>query len=124
MGYSPWGRKESDTTEQLSTGVYLVRYLVSNQRQMSYGFSSCQCRNPIYIFWWVLMKLLWGFSSWFNKESACNIGDLGSILRWGGSPGKGLGCLLQYACLENPLDRGAWYVTVYGVAKGRTQVSD
>ena len=101
------------------------RYLPSGNRcQMSYGFRSHQCRNPICIFWWVLVKHLWGFSSWLNKESACSVGDLGLILRWGRSPGEGLGYLLQYSCLENPLNRGAWYVTVHGVTKGRTRVSD
>ena len=42
------------------------------------------------------------------KASACNVGDLGSILRLGGSPGEGNGNPFQYSCLENPMDRGAW----------------
>ena len=44
-------------------------------------------------------------------------GDLGSIPRFGRSPGKGHGNPLQYSCLENPIDRGAWRATVHGVAK-------
>ena len=40
------------------------------------------------------------------------------------SPGEGNGNLLQYSCLENPMDRGAWGATVHGVAKSRTQLSD
>ena len=43
-----------------------------------------------------------------GKESACNAGDLGSILGSGRSPGEGNGSSLQYSCLENPMDRGAW----------------
>ena len=54
------------------------------------------------------------------KASACNAGDLGSIPRSGRSPGEGNGDLLQYSCLENPMDGGAWWVTlVHGVARVR-----
>ena len=52
-----------------------------------------------------------------NKESACNVGDLGSVSGLGKSPGEGTGNPLQYSCLENPMDRGAWQATVHGVAK-------
>ena len=43
-----------------------------------------------------------------GKESACNVGELGSILRSGRSPGEGNGSPFQYSCLENSMDRGAW----------------
>ena len=43
--------------------------------------------------------------------------DVGSILGLGRSPGEGNGCPLQYSCLENPTDRGAWQATVHGVAE-------
>ena len=46
--------------------------------------------------------------------------DLGSIPRLGRSPGGGHGNPLQYSCLENPMDRGAWQATVHGVAKSGT----
>ena len=59
-----------------------------------------------------------------GKESACNTGDPGSIPGLGRSPGEGNGNPLQYACLENPMDRRAWRATVHGVAKSQTQVSD
>ena len=58
------------------------------------------------------------------KASACNAGDLGSILGLGRSPGEGNGNPLQYSCLENLMDRGAWWVTVHRVAKSWTQLSD
>ena len=58
------------------------------------------------------------------KVSACNAGDPGSIPGLGRSPGEGNGNPLQYSCLENPKDRGAWWATVYGVAKSRTRLSD
>ena len=58
------------------------------------------------------------------KASACNAGDLGSIPGSGRSPGEGNGNPLQYSCLENPMDGGAWWPTVHGVAKSRTQLSE
>ena len=54
------------------------------------------------------------------KESACNMGDLGSIPELGRSPGGGNGHPLQYSCLENPMDRGARQATAHGVAKSWT----
>ena len=61
------------------------------------------------------------------KESACNAGaaeDPGLIPESGRSPGGGLGNSLQYSCLENPMDWGAWRATVHGVTKSRTRLSD
>ena len=58
------------------------------------------------------------------KASACNAGDLGSILGSGRSPGEGNGNPLQYSCVENPMDRGAWWATVHGVGKSRTRLRD
>ena len=52
-----------------------------------------------------------------GKESACNVGDLGSLPGSGRSPGEGNGNPLQYSCLENPMNRGAWRATVHGVAR-------
>ena len=56
--------------------------------------------------------------------SICNAGDLGSIPGLGRSPGEGNGSPLQYSCLENPMDREAWWVTVHGVEKCQTRLSD
>ena len=53
-----------------------------------------------------------------GKESACNEGDPGSIPGSGISPGEGNGNPLQYSCLENPMDRGAWQAAVHVVATG------
>ena len=55
-----------------------------------------------------------------GKASACNAGDLGLIPEWGRSPGEGNGNPLQDSYLGNPMDRGAWWSTVHGVAKSRT----
>ena len=52
-----------------------------------------------------------------GKESACSAGDPGLVPGLGRSPGEGNGNPLQYSCLENPMDRGAWQATVHGVRK-------
>ena len=69
VGYSPWGCKELDTTEQLNNK-----------------------------------------NGWISdgKASAYNAGDLGLIPVWGRAPGEGNGTPLQYSCLENPMEGGAW----------------
>ena len=54
-----------------------------------------------------------------GKESACNAGDLGSIPGLERSPGEGNGYPLQYSCLENPMERGAWQATVHRVSRVR-----
>ena len=67
----------------------------------------------------------WGFPGGSDgKESACNVGDLGSIPGLGRSPAEGKVYPLQYSCLENSMDGRAWQATAYGVAKSRTQLSD
>ena len=53
------------------------------------------------------------------KASACNVGDLDLISGLGGSPGEGNGNPLQYSCLENLMDRGAWWSTVHGSEKSQ-----
>ena len=55
--------------------------------------------------------------------NAGDSGDTGSIPGLGRSPGVGNGNLLQYSCLKNPMDRGAWWATVHGVAKSPTRSS-
>ena len=59
-----------------------------------------------------------------SKESACNAGDMVSIPGLGRSSAEGNGNPLQYACLENSMDRRAWQGTVHGVTKSRVQPSD
>ena len=57
-----------------------------------------------------------------GKECACNVGDardVSSIPGWGRSPGEENGNPLQRSCLENPMDRGAWWAMVNGVARVR-----
>ena len=61
-----------------------------------------------------------------GKESACNAGDIGdvdSVPGWGRSPEEGNGNPLQYSCLENPKERGAWQATVHGVSRVRQDLA-
>ena len=57
-----------------------------------------------------------------GKESTCNAGDVGLIPEPGRSSGGGNHNPGQYSCLGNPMDRGAWQVTVHGFAKSQTQL--
>ena len=61
-----------------------------------------------------------GLPWWLSKESACSAGDSGLISGLRRSPGGGNGYPLQYSCLENSMDRGAWRATVHGVIKSWT----
>ena len=82
----------------------------------------------------ILTELRWGvgralFFSGFpggsdSKASACNAGDPGLISGLGRSSGEGNGNPLQYSCLENSMEGGAWLATVHGVAKSRTRLND
>ena len=66
---------------------------------------------------------LWGFPGGSGgKESTCITGDLGLIPGLGRSSGEGSGNSLQYSCLENPIDRGAWWATAHGVAKSQPRL--
>ena len=85
-----WGHKESDTTERL---------------------------NWTELNWYVL----WSLPRWLSgEESTSNAGDAGSIPGSRRSPGEGNGNPLQFACLGDPMDRGAWRATVHGVADSAT----
>ena len=66
------------------------------------------------------LDLLCIFGGSNGKESACTVGDLGSIPGLGRSPGEGNGNPLQCLCLDKPMDRGAWWATVHGVSKSWT----
>ena len=80
-------------------------------------------RKQLYVF--VISRHEVGFPGGSGgKESASNAGDPGLIPGLERSPGEGNGNLLQYSCLENPMDGGTWQATAYGVAKSQTRLSD
>ena len=64
------------------------------------------------------LDTLWGFPGWLSgKEVTHNAGNAGLIPGLGRSPGERNGKPLQYSCLENPMDRGAWWATVPGLTE-------
>ena len=70
---------------------------------------------------WIIVKHNEGFPSGSDgKESACSVGDLGSIPGLGKSPGEGKGNPFQYPCQENSMDGRAWQATVHRVTKSWT----
>ena len=71
------------------------------------------------------LTTVWGFTHGsVVKNLPANGGDAGLIPGCGTSPGEGNGNPLQYCCLENPMERGAWRATVHGVAKCQTRLSN
>ena len=103
VSYSPWGCKESDTTERL---LFLSFSLFQ-------GALIWACCFPDLCTFIILGLLLLLLLSYFpggsdGKVSVYNVGDPGSIPGSGRFPGEGNGNLLQYYCLENPMDGGAW----------------
>ena len=71
------------------------------------------------------IKDSWGFPGGsVVKNPPANAGDAGSIPGPGRSPGEGNGNVLQYSCLGNPMDRGAWQATVHGVTNTWIKLSD
>ena len=148
-GYSPWGCKESNTNECLSTHNCLVLFIAryfgstpglypqdassthhSTQSKMSLDITKHHMegekKNPqlkatsLEKNQYGKMKQIKSFTGDSNSKESANIGDPGSIPESGRPPGEGNGNPLQYSCLENPMHRGAWWVTVHGVATSQT----
>ena len=129
------GSLESDTTERLHFHFSLSCIGEGNGNQLQ-----CSClENPRDgEAWWaavygVAQKRLSSSSSTPTmgypggsvvKNPPTNAGDSGWILGLGRSPGEGNGNPLQCSCLENPMDRGAWWAIVHGVVRDRTRLSD
>ena len=84
---------------------------------MRFDFRS-DCAPPMFLLW--DLRIVHMF-----KNLPAMKGEPGSIPGFGRSPGKGNGNPLQYSCLENPMNRGAWWVTIHsGVSKSQTQLSN
>ena len=97
-----------------------ITVVLSYPHFTSHGFS--YPRSTLVL---VVMKLLYNCCgdnfphSSVSRESACNAGDPGLISGLERSPVEGNGSPLQYSCLENPMDRGAWQAIVHGIARVR-----
>ena len=125
---------------EAKTDLLLYTFSLENQEMRFIGWTT-QPYAVSLISWLITMKdlkLYWTLHGRFVKTwiywvsrfpggwdgSVClQRGRPGSIPGLGRSSGEGNGNQLQYPCLENPLDRGAWYATVHGVAKSRTRLS-
>ena len=106
-----------DNLFQESSGTWLV--MLAHQ-SMLWGLDSSFSS-------WIWGDFLDGMGHWglpkvalVVKNPPASAGDAGSVLVSGRSPGGGNGSPLQYSCLENPMDREAWWATVHGVTKSRT----
>ena len=109
------------------SGVRIALIWAGQSMAININFYVCVRRNLCMFFSVFVQTYVWkmGFPGGSEvKASACNAGDLGSIPGLGRSPGEGNGNPLQYSCLENPTDGGAWWAIVHGVAKSRTRLSD
>ena len=114
VGYSPWGHEESKGQTGLSDFTFTFTACLLAKFSVIFG------HRMFYIIIQSNMGLPWLLS---RKESACNAGDSGDvdlIPGLGRSPGGENGNPLQYSCLENPEDRGAWWATVHRVTKSQT----
>ena len=89
---------------------YSDPHLLFQQTPLCWGLEKCTFTDTSYI--------LPGGPN--GKGFACNAGDLGSTPESEQSPGEGYGNPLQHSCLESPMDRGAWWATVHGVAESDT----
>ena len=104
------------------------RFAGSNPKVMHVLAQALTCASPQLLGRTLILERQCAFSavhglvSWWlgSKESACNAGDMGSIPGSGRSLGEGNRNPLQYSCLENPKDRGAWHAAGYGVTKSWT----
>ena len=112
MGYSPWGCKELDMTERLSTAQHTQAF---NVWQAPCNFLFEQLRFSLMGPYPLLFPCSGNNSA--MQDTACNARDTGSIPGSGRSPGRGKGNPLQCSCLGNPMDRGAWQATVHGVTR-------
>ena len=130
VGCSPWSRWKSSRTERLHFHFSLSCIGEGNGNPLQ---CSCLKNSGDRGAWWAAvywvaqsrtrLKQLSSSSSRV-KASDCNAENLGSISESERSPGEGNGHPLQYSCLENPMDRGAWWAPVHGVTKSQTRLSD
>ena len=128
VGCSPWGRWGSDTTERQDS-LFTFMHWRRKWQPLQYSFLEHPRDGGA---WWAaiygvtqsLTQLKWLSSSRVVKKLPTSAADLGSVSGSRRSPGGGHGNPLQYPCLGNPMDRGAWRAAVRGAAKSRTRLSN
>ena len=115
MGYSPWGRKESDMTERLDFHFLSTMEIFRNEYLQFF----VAYQTPEVVF--KTLGLPWWFS---GKNPPASIGDSGVRSLGQEDPLEKEMATLQFSRLGNPMDRGARWATVHGVTKSRTQLSN
>ena len=113
-----WRIKHSRKGKLLGCYIILKKYMSNDEMTFSNKHLQLYCFIVNYIKY-AAMGLPWWLS---GKRSACQCRKLG-FDPWVRSPGVGNGYPLQYSCLENSMDTGAWRAAVHGVAKSRTWLS-
>ena len=129
VGYSPWSHTESDTTEPLNNDLQPPPRWGWETSPEGQQTPRCSCSHTLD---WLSgvetrpghwhAKFFISFSWIYLSGLGFIGGDAGLIPGWGGSPGGGHGNPLQYSCLENPTDRGAWRAAVHRVTKSGTRL--
>ena len=112
MGYSPWGRRPSTHFCLSAASALLEEMGVAEEGDFEFNG-----RGLVERWVWLDLPITRGPG---GKASACNAGDMNLIPGSGRSPGEGNGNPLQYICLENSINSGAWWATVHGVTKSQT----
>ena len=104
---------------RFKTHIWILACIVLKSQEFSLvWFYTCFILGGKLQFWFKTI-----YSAQWLKNPPANLGDVGSIPGSGRSPGGRNGNPLQYSCLEDPMDRGAWQATVHGVAKSWTCLS-
>ena len=127
-----WARKQSSCPEKILFHKFL-RWLsyIAGGKENGYnpsGENLTISHKIIYAFtFWLNNQISRNLLRWLSgKETACDAGDMGDVGSIPGSersPERGNGNPVQHSCLENPMDRGAWWATVHGVANSHTWLS-
>ena len=123
--YSPWRCKESDTTERLSLTPILLSILTHNYLiNIKFLFIIITIHSANILVSMMSYPSIWASQVALTvKNPLANAGDISNTSSVSGSgkyPAGGHGNPLQYSCLQNSMDREAWWVTVHGVAKSWT----
>ena len=131
----PWPLSQSrcsvNVSSRSSSLTWRKEFLHWKNLALNWSFKEAICSNKMEMLKRCSLLLIacetpWSGLPWWlsAKESACNAADASSVPGLGRSPGEGNGNLLQYSCLENLMDRGAWRAAVHGVTKSWTQLSN
>ena len=99
--------------------IYNISFIFKQTNMKIYGLFRAKLKAHISSYYTAVSTLLGLSGDSDSKESACNAGDLGSIPGSRRSPREGNGKPLQYSCLENSMDRGAWWAAVHGISQSQ-----